>query len=146
MWQSRISGRYKAMFAWGLRKRSNPTSGKQHCIALHGTTWEGNTGMDIWHTSVIALGSSNIWVGGRRRVGHVGSRHGSGLELRPSVVAHVAWLEVVGGMTSTERAGARQTMSVALLVVSRVSGLGSLCASSERRVAPWRVGWSDVLL
>jgi hypothetical protein len=44
----------------------------------------------IWHTSVIALGSSNIWVGGGRRVRHVGGRHGSGLQLRTSVVAHGA--------------------------------------------------------
>lgn len=90
MWKSRISRPYKAMFAWGLRKRLGPRSKEQHCIVSHEATSKGIMGMDIWHTSVIALGSSNIWVGGGRRVGHVGSRHGSGLELRPSVVAHGA--------------------------------------------------------
>lgn len=88
--------------------------------------------MGIWHTSVIALGGSNIWVGGGRRVGHVGSRHG-GLELRPSVVAHSVGLRVVRGLTSAGKAGARQTGRVAC-------GLECMCverASEELRRRVW---------
>lgn len=92
MWESQISQQSKAMFAWGfMGKDGVQQEGKQHSIAyLHKTAGKDCTGTDIWHTSVIALRSSNIWVGGGRRVGHVGGRHGSGLELRSSVVAHSA--------------------------------------------------------